>query len=326
MKVFLTGASGFIGTNLVAELKRRGIEALNYDWAEPARGEDRDLWTRGDLMDPGALAKSMCGFRPDVVIHLAARTDCDENTTVEEGYQVNTIGTANLLEAVKSCPSAERLIVTSSQYVCGPGRQPANDEDYFPHTVYGWSKVETEKLVRAAGLSCTWTLIRPVNIWGPYHARYSDEFWKIAAAGLYFHPNVPAPTRTYGYIGNVVWQIMGLLDAPAEKVNGKVFYVGDQPITIDRWSIGFCRALRGKEPPRIPMFVMKILARIGDFISVVIRRPFLLTSSRLNSMTADYLSPIDRTVDLLGESPYSLDEGICETAQWYMERRNTGSR
>lgn len=326
MKVFLTGASGFIGTNIVAELKRRGIEALNYDWVEPARGEDRDLWTRGDLMDPGALVKSMRDFQPDIVIHLAARTDCDENTTVEEGYQVNTTGTANLLEAVKSCPSTERLIVTSSQYVCGPGRQPENDEDYFPHTVYGWSKVETEKLTRAAGLSCAWTLIRPVNIWGPYHARYSDEFWKIAAAGLYFHPNVPAPTRTYGYIGNVVWQIMGLLDAPAEKVNGKVFYVGDQPITIDRWSIGFCRALRGKEPPRIPMFVMKILAKIGDFISVVIRRPFLLTSSRLKSMTADYLSPIDQTVDLLGESPYSLDEGIRETARWYMERRKTGSR
>lgn len=272
-------------------------------------------------MDGGKLRESMVNYSPDWVVHLAARTDCDESTTVEEGYQENTKGTENLLEAVKGCSSVKCLMVTSSQYVCGPGRQPENDGDYFPHTVYGWSKVETEKLTRAAGLTCDWILIRPVNIWGAYHDRYSKEFWKIASAGLYVHPNVPAPTRTYGYIGNVIWQIMGLLEAPSEKVNRGVFYVGDPPISIDRWSIGFSKAFRGKEPPRIPLFVMKGLGLAGDAISFLIGRPFFITSSRLRSMTEDYLSSVDKTVELLGAAPYSLEEGIAETVEWYNKQR-----
>lgn len=97
--------------------------------------------------------------------------------------------------------------------------------------------------------------------------------------------------------------------------------MGDHPIAIDRWSIGFCKAFRGKEPPRIPLILMKGLARLGDAISFFTRRPFLITSSRLESMTADYLSPIDKTVLLLGEPPYSLEDGIEETVRWYRAYR-----
>jgi nucleoside-diphosphate-sugar epimerase len=317
MRIFLTGASGFIGTNLVAELKSRNLPVCNYDWAEPSRPEDIDVWVKGDILDAPSVERAIGKFAPDAVIHLAARTDCDENTTVEDGYAVNTRGTANVLSAVRACGGVRRLIVTSSQYVCGPGRLPEGDRDFFPHTVYGWSKVETERLTRSADLACTWTLIRPVNIWGPHHVRYAREFWRIAAAGLYLHPGVPAPVRTYGYIGNVVWQIMRILELPPESVHERVVYLGDEPIRIDRWSIGFCRALRGKDPLTIPLAAMKVLALGGDVISLLTRRPFYLTSSRLRSMTVDYVSPLDETVALLGEAPYSLDEAIKHTAEWY---------
>jgi nucleoside-diphosphate-sugar epimerase len=322
MKILITGASGFIGTNLIQSLEKRGDEICNFDKSPPLISEHEKYWVQGDLMKVEELKSALIEFTPNWVIHLAARTECDENTTVEEGYSTNTVGTANLLEALMHAPSVERVMVTSSQYVCGPSRQPENDQDYFPHTVYGWSKVETEKLTRAADLPCTWTIIRPVNIWGSYHARYGDEFWKIASSGLYVHPNVPAPTRTYGYIGNVIWQMLGLMELPAEKVHREVFYVGDQPIKIDKWSIGFCKAFRGKEPTRIPLWMMKGLALVGDMISVVIRRPFLITSSRLKSMTQDYLSPIDKTISALGEAPYSLDEGMQEVVQWYNSRKS----
>ena len=320
MRIFITGGGGFIGTNLVAKLLEAGHDVCNYDRSSPLDDAHLALWVEGDIMDAGALRDSLVKFEPDWVIHMAARVDCVETTTVEESYQVNTVGTSNLLEAVKACSSIQRLIVTSTQFVCGPGRQPENDEDYFPHTVYGQSKVQTEKRTRAAGLTCPWILIRPTNIWGPHHTRYAREFWKIAAKGLYFHPNVPAPTRTYGYVGNVVWQIMGLLEAPAEQVDKGVFYVGDQPAPIDRWTFGFCRALRGKNPPRVPYWVLKLMALAGDAISFVIRKPFFITSSRLRSMTVDYLSPIDKTEELLGPAPYSLEEGIAETATWYKNR------
>lgn len=316
MRVFVTGGSGFIGTNLVASLHEEGHEVRNYDIESPPSDALVNLWQAGDIMDAAAVRRSMTEFRPDWVVHLAARTDCDEDTTVEAGYCVNTDGTSHLLDAVGACASVQRLVVTSSQFVCGPGRQARGDDDYSPHTVYGHSKVETERRTRDADLACPWVIVRPVNIWGPYHLRYAREFWRVAAKGLYLHPDVPAPTRTYGYVGNVVWQIKGLLEAPVERIDGQVFYVGDHPGPIDEWTFAFCRALRGKDPPRVPFWVLKGLARLGDAISIVIRRPFLITSSRLHSMTVDYVSPIDRTERLLGAAPYDLDTGVAETVRW----------
>ncbi|GAA5483656.1 NAD-dependent epimerase/dehydratase family protein [Haloferula sargassicola] len=318
-KVFVTGGSGFIGTNLVQELRSRGCEVLNFDIQAPLEPRHQPYWRKGDILQREDLREVMEAFSPDWVMHLAGRAECDENTTVEEGYQANTDGVANLLHALEGAPP-ERLLMVSSQYVCGPGRQPDHDQDYFPATVYGQSKVITEQLTRNARLACAWTIVRPVNIWGPYHIRYSREFWKIAAMGLYVHPDVPAPVRTYGYVGNVVWQMLGLLEAPAPAVDRGVFYVGDHPIRIDQWSLGFARALSGRNPPRVPLVAMKGIAKAGDAISRVTGKPFFLTSSRLQSMTIDYLSPIDATEALLGPAPWSLEEGIQETVAWFRAR------
>ena len=319
-RIFITGGSGFIGINLIEELISLGHHICNFDLQQSPKESHREYWHEGDLMDASALAEAVREFDPQWVIHLGGRTDCDENTTVEEGYQANTTGTKNLLTALKDCKSLERAIITSSQYVCGPGKLPESDDDYFPHTVYGQSKVETEKMTRSSGIPGIWTLIRPVNIWGPYHVRYSKEFWRIASLGLYIHPNVPSPTRTYGYVGNVVWQIIELLKRDSEEVHQKVFYVGDPPIRIDRWSLAFNKKLSGRDAVRLPLWVMKLLAATGDLISIIIRRPFFLTSSRLRSMTIDYPAPMEPTMQLLGMPPYSLEDGIEITVEWYQNR------
>ena len=314
--VFLTGASGFIGTNLVEALLKSGWRVSNYDIAEPLNRAHVAIHRRGDVLDTTALSKAMKESRPDVVIHLAARTDCDQNTTVERGYTANTKGTLNVLDAIKRTASIKRALVTSSQYVCGPGRLPKSADDYFPHTTYGQSKVIAEQLTRAANLSCSFVLIRPVNTWGPYHMRYTREFWNVVKKGWYLHPGLRSPLRCYGYVGNVTWQIQRILDLPEASVHGKVFYVGDRPDTIDHWVFGFHRAIRGKHPRVIPAPVIRCLALIGDGISALMRRPFYITSSRLKSMTQDYSVDIAETFRILGEPPWSLEEGIKQTVEW----------
>jgi GlcNAc-P-P-Und epimerase len=312
---FLTGASGFIGTNLVETLREAGWRVINYDSLPPLNRAHRPNHRYGSILDATSLVQALAEVRPEVVVHMAARTDCRENTTIED-YLTNTVGTKNVLDAIKKTPSVKRAIITSSQYVCGPGRLPTSDTDYFPNTTYGESKVITEQLTRAANLPCAWVLIRPVNTWGPYHMRYVREFWEIVRRGWYFHPNLRSPVRCYGHVGNVTWQIQGLLDLPDASVHGKVFYVGDRPATIDRWVFGFHRAIRGSEPRLLPATVMHGLAFVGDMIAAATGRPFFLTTSRLRSMTQDYLVDNAETFRVLGEPPWSLDQGIRQTVDW----------
>ena len=312
--MFLTGASGFIGTNLIDALEGNAA-VVNFDLSPPARERHGAYWMKGDIMDRAALARCMAEFQPHLVVHLAARTDCVEDTTVEAGYQVNTTGTTNVLDAIAGTSSVERVVITSTQYVSGPEHRPAHDQDYGPHTVYGASKVETERLTRARDLPVPWTLIRPVNIWGPWHERYRREFWRVAARGLYVHPAGPPVLRTYGYVGNVVWQIGRILNAPAETIHRRVFYVGDPPIDVFDWADGFCRALRGSGAPRVPRFLLQGLGLFGDALARV-GWTFPLTTSRYRNMIQSYEVDLTPTVDALGQAPFTLSEGIAQSTSW----------
>ena len=316
MKLFVTGASGFIGTNFIDAARDRFSEILNFDKQTPLDPEQGSYWRQGDLMDAAVLKDALTAFAPDVVIHMAARAECDESTTVDTGYRMNTEGTANLLEAVKACPSVQKLILVSSQFVCGPGYVPKHDEDYHPVTVYGQSKVITEELTRRAGLSCCWTIVRPTNIWGPWHLRYQREFWRVLKMGLYVHPGGRPVVRCYGYVGNVAEQMLAILRQPPELVNAKVYYLGDPPDDIRVWVNAFSQALRGRRATEVPRWLLWLAGQAGAVIERLRGRPFYINPSRARSMTSDYAVPMDKTYEILGRPVYSLDEGVVRTVEW----------
>jgi GlcNAc-P-P-Und epimerase len=326
MRIVFTGASGFIGTNAVDAFAGWGHEVFNLDLAPPLKSSQRPVWHQVDILDAGALAAALHQIQPDTVIHLAGRTDCDESTTVEAGYRANTEGTQNLLDAIKATPSVQRAIITSSQFVCGPGYQPKDDLDFHPVTVYGQSKVLTEKATRAAGLACTWTLIRPTNIWGPWHQRYQREFWRVVSKGLYVHPGGAPVVRCYGFVGNILHQMRRILELPAEAVHEQVFYVGDFPGDIFHWVDGFSRALRGSPARRVPRPLLRALGLLGDAITQLTGKPFYLTSSRFRSMTSDYLVDMEKTFRVLGPPAISLEEGIRQSVEWYRQAPGSQSR
>ena len=316
MKILVTGGSGFIGTNVVEALSRGGNTILNYSLHAPLNSEQMQYWRAGDILDPEATAAVFREFQPDRVLHLAARAERDENTTVETGYRVNTEGTRNILDAIRSTPSVEHTIITSSQFVCAPGRLPKDDTDYFPETVYGQSKVITEKLTRAADLPTCWTIIRPTNIWGSWHMRYRREFWRVLQRGLYLHPGRQPVIRSYGYVRNVVFQIQKIFEAPREAVHAQTLYLGDRPVNLRDWVNGFSRALTGHDARIVPRPLIRVLALLGDIPTYLTGEPFLINSSRLHSMITDYETPMERTFDLFGENPYTLGTGIRETLEW----------
>jgi len=321
MRILITGASGFIGTSAVEAFSLEGNSILNYSLHAPLKADQIQYWRAGDILDAEATAGVFREFRPNRVLHLAARAECDENTTIEEGYRVNTEGTRNVLEAIRDTPSVERTIITSSQFVCAPGRLPRNDTDYFPETVYGESKVITEQLTREANLTSCWTIIRPTNIWGPWHMRYRREFWHVVQRGLYFHPGRQPVIRCYGYVKNVVHQIQKIFKAPRDLVHGKTIYLGDRPTDLFNWVNGFSRALIGREARVLPRPLMRVLALLGDIPTRLMGKPFFINSSRFRSMTTDYETPMEPTFELLGENPYTLEDGIRETVEWLRSYR-----
>jgi nucleoside-diphosphate-sugar epimerase len=315
MRILVTGGSGFIGTNLMEELIRCGKHVLlNFDGAAPKVLGHMPYWHSGDLLNKAEVLETVQSFKPEVLIHMAARTDTDPVCTLDD-YKVNTEGSKNILEAIRACESIKRAIITSTQFVNQYHGIPKHDEDFAPHTKYGESKVIMEQMTRKARLSCAWTIIRPTNIWGPWHIRYPSEFWRVLSKGLYFHPGKKPVIRSYGYVGNVVAQVVSIMESPIDKIDQQVFYVGDMPIDIYHWVNGFSLKQIGKKVRVMPRFFVKLLALVGDALSLIHIR-FPLTSSRYKSMTNSNTAPMEKTISAFGNPPYTLDQGIDETVNW----------
>lgn len=313
MKVLLTGGSGFIGTHLVDALLARGVDVLNLDIRPPWRPEHHRSWHACDILDAATLDREVAAFAPAHVVHLAARVDI-EGRTLDE-YRVNTDGTANVLRAVQRTASVERLVVTSSLLVHEDPGLPVHDLHFAAHTAYGQSKVITEQHTRQADLPCVWTIIRPTNIWGPWHPRYPSQFWNVLGRGRYVHPGRQRTIRAFGYVGNVVFQILCLLSAPGADVDRRVFYVGDRPINLYDWVNGFSLQQVGRPARVAPRWCIKALAAAGELLARA-GVPSPITMTRYRNMTVSNAAPMDPIYELCGEPPYSLEAGIAETVRW----------
>jgi len=313
MRLLVTGGSGFIGTHVARKATSCGVEWLNLDIRPPVSGEYPMNWRQVDIMDSERLNAAVHDFNPTHLLHLAARTDTDSD--VLSDYAVNTVGTMNVLLASATTPALERFVFTSTQFVLRPGVVGRSDLHFDPHTSYGDSKSMGELLTRSSMPTSSWVIVRPTNIWGPWHPRYANEFWRVLARGLYVHPSGRDARRTYGYVGNVVEQMWAALILPAQRVTGKVFYLGDPPIHLKEWTDAFSVALLGRPVRTVPAGVLRAMALGGDLGKRLgFRVP--LTTSRFRSMTEDYITPTEGSIRDLGTTGVSLDDGVRETVEW----------
>ena len=314
MKILVTGGSGFIGTNLISYLTQFEFnEILSFDIAEPKIELHRNIWEKIDLRDKAYLSKSIIRFQPDYVIHLGARTDL--NGTSLKDYNANIDGVSNLLEALEGVSNLKRVIFASSMYVCEPGYMPKSFDDYAPHTLYGESKVETEKIIKSRNPKYTWTIIRPTSIWGPWFGEPYNRFFHIVLSHMYFHMGKRACKKTYGYIDNAIYQIMSILNADKEKVNKKVFYIGDyEPYPITDWANEIA-AIEKIHIPKVPFWCFKVAGWTGDLLKKV-GINFPMTSFRLHNMTTDNVHNLNPIKEIAPNLPVSRIEGTKITLDW----------
>ena len=314
MRLLVTGGSGFIGTNLMELFIPLGIPLVNVDWNPPLNKDQAPFWKEVDIMDADQLQKAFEEFRPTHVVHLAARTDTDEKVDVE-AYRQNHEGTRILLEVVKKFASIERIIVTSTQFVCEAGYEPKHDQD-TGRSRYTVKARDGRSRSPQCRPSLSMAIIRPTTIWGPYSLRYRDVMFKVMRKGLYFHPGRGKVVRSYGYVGNVAWQIQQMLVAPTDKIQSQVYYVGDRPIDLKIWVGAVSQELLGKPVRYIPTWLIKTIAIGGDVLKFV-GIPFPITSGRFRSMTSDYITDMDKTMNAFGEAPYSMEQGVKRIVNWY---------
>ncbi|CAN5825897.1 hypothetical protein BH24ACT6_BH24ACT6_09530 [soil metagenome] len=125
--VLVTGGSGFIGTNLVEHLAAAGHTVVNADIATPRHPNDAECWRAVAVGDREAIHQIIDDVQPDVVVHLAARTDLGSDDVAD--YGANTTGVEHLVDAVKATPSVQRVLFSSTQLVCEPGYVPRHETD-----------------------------------------------------------------------------------------------------------------------------------------------------------------------------------------------------
>ena len=134
MRVFVTGASGQLGHDVMAELEKRGYEAVG---------------TRVDITNRKETIRAIKDINPDAVIHCAAWTNVDgAESNKEQCWAINVDGTKNVVEGCKAV-GAKVLYISTDYVFDGSGTAPWKPEDsYNPLSYYGKTKLEGELAVK----------------------------------------------------------------------------------------------------------------------------------------------------------------------------------
>lgn len=312
-KLLLTGASGFIGSEVARITLGKGYEILNLDLRPPRIEEHTPYWRACDVRDAAAVAAAFAEFQPDFVIHLAS--DTDVNLKALSDFTTTVDGTRTVLRAAETVPTLQRFVHVSTQYVVTPGVTPKSETDFKPYTIYGAAKAETEKLVRASSIQ-DWVIVRPTIIWGPHHPSFAEQIWRRMAEGSYRHPAVGKPLmRGYGYVTNTAEQMVGLMEADLSSQPGRVFYLGDGMLDYDLWADAFCQRFTGRPARRIPAAGLFALGVVGSSMRKLgLSAPFDM--GRYFRMTTAATIDFAPTFALLDQPTTSFETGVEDSVAW----------
>lgn len=236
MKIFITGSSGFIGSHLVPLLSQHDVTTL-----------------KADLLDFDTVRKEVQDANPDIVVHLAARTEVEKSFYEQISFsQVNYVGSVNLIEAAKSCSNLKNFVFASTMEVYG--WQPISDQvknsniidavafdehtEPHPNAPYAVAKLAVEKYLeyihRSQGFP--FTAIRQTNAYG----RQDNDFFVTEQIISQMIKNSNAinlgyaePYRNFIFVDDLLGAWLAVIHNHQLCNDGKIFTIGpDRPIKI----------------------------------------------------------------------------------------------
>ena len=322
IRVFVTGATGFVGGALVRALVRDGAQVH----ALARRSSDRTslcdvpvTWHEGDVTVPSSLT----GIFSDAtwIIHASGRLG--ETGVPERVYeQVNVEGTRNILSAALEMRNRPRVLHVSSPGVLGPiaGEPATEDAQLAPSNPYERSKAAAEDVARdfaARGLEVV--IARPEFIYGPGD-RHVLGLFKAIRSGRFFYISGGQHTCHPTFIADAV---DGMLLCLKRGRRGEAYHItGPRPITFRELGDTIAKALSVRAPS---LSLPKWLASAGASGLEALGRLFAVTPPLSRSGVAffseDRRFSWHKAHQELGYSPQSdLATGVFETVRWYRER------
>lgn len=257
MRAFVTGAAGFIGSNLVDHLLAAGHTVVGYDnfstgqhrFVEGALRSPKFSLIKADLLDSESLRAAIAGS--DMVFHLAANADVRFGTHHPfKDLEQNTIATYNVLEAMRA-NDVKRIVFSSTGSVYGEATVfPTPENAPFPvqTSLYGNSKVAAEGLISSycEGFGFQSYIFRFVSILGERytHGHVFDFYRKLRSdPGRLEVLGNGKQRKSYLYVEDCVNAIMLAVErATTERVN--IFNLGQDEYCEVNESIGWiCRRL-----------------------------------------------------------------------------------
>jgi dihydroflavonol-4-reductase len=317
MTVFVTGASGHIGANLVRELirRKRPVRALIHKDTRGVEGLDIDV-IKGDILDYPSLVKAMRGC--DVVYHLAARISIigDRQGMVR---RVNVTGTQNIITASQEC-GIRRLIHFSSihAYCPYPLNQCIDETRSFSNErspAYDCSKADgAREVLEAVKNGIDAVIISPTAVIGPNDFKPSRMGQVLLK--LYHRKFISLIKGGYDWV-DARDVVRGALLAEERAEAGSQF------ILSGHWS-SICeiaemiREIRGIKPPffTAPLWLAGLAAPFSEAAAVVLKRNPLLTSEALRALRTHQFISRTRAEERLGYSPRPLKVTIRDTIEW----------
>ena len=147
MKALITGSLGFVGAYLRRELEQNGYDVIGLD----IRPGERTVQV--DLLDYEQVSKLIADEKPDVIFHLAGQADVGRSWKIPQTtIEINVVASINLMEAVRACDPAIRIVMvgSSDQYgnLGAAGADVSEELEMKPQSPYAISKRAQEEMAK----------------------------------------------------------------------------------------------------------------------------------------------------------------------------------
>jgi len=322
MKIFVSGATGFIGIQLVKGLIAEGhvVHALyrSESKAELIRHPDIKLF-KGDILDPVSLDRALEGCEEAYHTAAFAGVRAKDPSLV---YRLNVDGALNVLEAAGH-QGIRRVVLTSTAGILGPSEKEAVHESspapatFF--TEYEASKFQLEqRLLGRRDSTPEVILVNPTRVYGPGYLSESNGVTKMIKQYMEGRWRlIPGDGNSQGNYVFVEDVVAGHLLAMQKGKPGERYVLGGENISYLQL-FNYVRESSGvrKTLFKTPLWLMLASAGLLKAISVLTGRPPLIVPGLVRKFNHNWIVSSDKAIRELGYQPVSARTGIHLTVQW----------